>query len=360
MFLPVTRPDCAGALNQLTEMISTILADAAGELMPRDADIPALEAAVPPNLRNLLRHKKVCRAVKALYQLPYIDRLRVYEAFQNDISFHCHIRDEKYQLSRLSGLPKAGGEVLKTICTELYKLASAGVPAQGPAKGTGFSSQLLREQFKKVNRSFGRVCPICIRENLFDAGEGEGDHYFPKFKYPALALHPDNLLPVCGSCNSPGIKGTKDPVDSRDAGAGELCTVFLPYLRAAWDEVELDVDAHCRIMMRPKPGSGGWTARRIENMDRLYRLCERWSSVLESVQNDVWEDARQQCAGCGSRKEKLDTLRRILSGTASSTRTRTEFIKGVYCAWLLKKSDRELEGMLLYSTLDFPEDAPGA
>lgn len=48
-----------------------------------------------------------------------------------------------------------------------------------------------------------------------------------------------------------------------------------------------------------------------------------------------------------------------MSGAASSTRTRTDFIKGVYCAWLLKKSDWALEEMLLRSPLDLPEAEPG-
>lgn len=356
MFLPVKRPACAVELERLTEMVHTILADAASCLMPGEADIPALEASVPPELRSLLRQKKVCEAVQALYRLPYLDRLRVWEAFQNDIAFHRYIGDGNYQLSKLSKLPEAGGKALKTLCIQLYELAAAGKAE----KSGGFSSRLLRAQFKTANGPFGRVCPVCIRENLFDAREGEGDHYFPKFSHPVLALHPDNLIPVCDSCNSPALKGTKDPLDARDAGAGELRTVFLPYLRAARDEVELDVDENCGIVMRPGPGGDRWTARRIENMDRLYRLCERWSAVLESVQNDVSEDARQQCAGCVSRQERLDTLRRILSGAVSSTRTRTDFIKGVYCAWLLKKSDRELEEMLLYSSLDWPEAGPGA
>lgn len=355
MFLPVKRADCSDELDRLTEMVSTILAEATRFLAPEEANIPALESAVPPELRDLFQYKKVREAVQALYRLPYMDRLRVSEAFQNDIAFHRHIEDGGYQLSRLSDLPEAGGRALKTLCIELYNLVSAGVPVKGPARGRAFSSQLLRKQFKKVNGSFGRVCPVCIGEVLFDIQEGKGDHYFPKAKYPALTFHPDNLLPVCSSCNDPSIKGAKDPVDVRDTGAGELRTVFLPYLRAAKDEIELDVDEDCGIVMRPGPGGDEWTARRIENMDRLYLLFRRWSGVLEDVWEDVSEYARKQCEGCSSRRERIAVLRGILAGIASSTRNRTDFIKGVYCAWLLKKSDRELEEMLLYTPLDLPE-----
>ena len=72
--------------------------------------------------------------------------------------------------------------------------------------------------------------------------------------------------------------------------------------------------------------------------------------MLEDVWEDVSEYARQQCAGYGNRQEKIDTLRDILAGITSGTRNRTDFIKGVYCAWLLEKSDQELEKMLLYSS----------
>ena len=359
MFLPVKRPDCSDALDRLTEMVNTILVDATRSMMPEEVDLSALEAAVSPELRDLFGYKKVCEAVRTLYQLPYMERLRIQEAFQNDIAFHHHIEDEEYQLSKLSDLPKAGGKALKTLCTALYDLVSMGVPTKGPAEGRDFSSQLLRRQFKKVNGSFGRVCPVCICETLFDIREGKGDHYFPKAKYPALTFHPDNLLPVCNSCNDLSVKGAQDPVDARDTGAGELRTVFLPYLRAAKNEVELDVDEDCGIIIRPGSGGNEWTARRIENMDRLYLLSRRWSGVLEDVWEDVSEYARQQCAGYGNRQEKIDTLRDILAGITSGTRNRTDFIKGVYCAWLLEKSDQELEKMLLYSSLDLSEASSG-
>jgi len=77
MFLPVKRPDCSDALDRLTEMVNTILVDATRSMMPEEVDPSALEAAVSPELRDLFGYKKVCEAVRTLYQLPYIITLRM-------------------------------------------------------------------------------------------------------------------------------------------------------------------------------------------------------------------------------------------------------------------------------------------
>jgi len=54
-----------------------------------------------------------------------------------------------------------------------------------------------------------KVCPYCNRNYVFNYKENnnnlkttiELDHYFPKSKYPYLALNPYNLIPVCHTCN---------------------------------------------------------------------------------------------------------------------------------------------------------------
>ncbi|ACM92198.1 conserved hypothetical protein [Nautilia profundicola AmH] len=54
-----------------------------------------------------------------------------------------------------------------------------------------------------------KVCPYCNRNYIFNYKENnnnlkttiELDHYFPKSKYPYLALNPYNLIPICHTCN---------------------------------------------------------------------------------------------------------------------------------------------------------------
>ncbi len=72
------------------------------------------------------------------------------------------------------------------------------------------------------NRNFGRTwaqrigvttCPYCNRSYIFTSSKSgtrpQYDHYFPKSKYPYLALSMYNLIPCCSICN-----GLKHDVDT--------------------------------------------------------------------------------------------------------------------------------------------------
>lgn len=78
----------------------------------------------------------------------------------------------------------------------------------------------VQKEFNRVyknfcNREFGKkwaqmigvsVCPYCNRSYVFTSKKGgtrpQYDHYFPKSKYPYLALSMYNLIPCCAICNT--------------------------------------------------------------------------------------------------------------------------------------------------------------
>jgi hypothetical protein len=90
------------------------------------------------------------------------------------------------------------------------------------------------------------VCPGCdgrppsvsdgkIHEDL--------DHFFPKSRYPLLAIHLLNLTPFCKDCNQT-YKGSKDAIGDEDALVADvLCLhdIFHPYLRPAQPATEVVV-----------------------------------------------------------------------------------------------------------------------
>lgn len=79
------------------------------------------------------------------------------------------------------------------------------------------NSELLKETFgynrfikRKIAYTISekldiRVCPYCNRQYTFTLSKEhirpQFDHYFPKSKYPYLALSFYNLIPCCGTCN---------------------------------------------------------------------------------------------------------------------------------------------------------------
>ena len=346
MFLEVKQAAaCVQALDRLGRLLETILKSAAGQKAGAP-DLRRLEPLVEPALRPLLRRRQIWEAVEGLFALDPFQKQKIWDSFQNDMAFPQHISDKAYRLSRLSDLSQKGAKAFRKLCESLYEVVRTGIPAPvgGPSKEP-FTLRTLRESYQEENGALGRVCPACVRQTLFDVSEGEIDHYFPKSQHPALAFHPCNLLPSCSDCNGPSMKGQKEPVDPRDAGAGELCTVFLPYLRAAKPEVELQVGPDCAIVLTPSPSGDRDTPRRIENIERLYHLGERWSKVLEHVYDDLSGQLEEACAA-GTPQQRLAQLRKVLRANAACTRDRSDFVKGVYCAWLDGKSDKELMEMM--------------
>lgn len=88
--------------------------------------------------------------------------------------------------------------------------------------GTITEEAVVVDEFSKAytnfcNRNFGRTwaqrigvttCPYCNRSYIFTSSKSgtrpQYDHYFPKSKYPYLALSMYNLIPCCSICN--GLK----------------------------------------------------------------------------------------------------------------------------------------------------------
>lgn len=80
------------------------------------------------------------------------------------------------------------------------------------AKGVCFPKDRL------IDAAGVKVCPYCNRvfvENVeFKTGgslKGQLDHFYPKDKYPYLAISRYNLVPCCPFCNGSSGKGNKDP-----------------------------------------------------------------------------------------------------------------------------------------------------
>ena len=81
------------------------------------------------------------------------------------------------------------------------------------AKGVCFPKDKL------IEATDVKVCPYCNRvfvENIeFKKGgslKGQLDHFYPKDKYPYLAISRYNLVPCCPFCNGSSCKGNKDPL----------------------------------------------------------------------------------------------------------------------------------------------------
>lgn len=117
------------------------------------------------------------------------------------------------------------------------------------------------------------VCPYCDAEflDILEAEEkgsartSEIDHYFPKSKYPALAMCFYNLIPSGQNCN--GIKLQQSLGMSPFESNIETCTSLHPDLRIGINMEHVPVE-DCTIHFHPQDGM-------VKNVDVL-RLEERY------------------------------------------------------------------------------------
>ncbi|MEO2258643.1 hypothetical protein ABGV43_17265 [Paenibacillus amylolyticus] len=117
------------------------------------------------------------------------------------------------------------------------------------------------------------------------------DHYFPKHEYPAIAMLPDNLIPVCLACNE-RIKIQQDPLDTSTL-PGAIQRAFIPYKHEAIDEMEIDIEFGTRdkFLIQLRSLSQEETAiARVKNFNRIYNLSGRWPGRLENLYDSILSD----------------------------------------------------------------------
>jgi len=83
------------------------------------------------------------------------------------------------------------------------------------ARCYNLSDKFSKHDFiKSIDRD---TCPYCNRNYIYYISKSKEikpqiDHFFPKSKYPFLAMSFYNLIPSCQTCNGFGAKEEKDPL----------------------------------------------------------------------------------------------------------------------------------------------------
>jgi len=81
--------------------------------------------------------------------------------------------------------------------------------------GYGKPKNLNLDKFQFIKNIGLETCPYCNRSSIYTIGRNkkikpEIDHFYPKDKYPILAISYFNLIPSCPTCNGLGAKSNKD------------------------------------------------------------------------------------------------------------------------------------------------------
>jgi len=102
-------------------------------------------------------------------------------------------------------LPKRLSEAMGAVTCHLFARTSKLVTIEGHC------AQTLTQYFTHFCDKNKNVCCVCgteilaqYRADVIEAEQWRGpfDHILPKEGYPSFAIHPDNLLPICCTCNS--------------------------------------------------------------------------------------------------------------------------------------------------------------
>jgi len=120
----------------------------------------------------------------------------------------------------------------------------------------------------------------------------EVDHWIAKHAFPLLSVCADNLLPICGECNSTSNKGRKDVF-----GQDGFQDWFHPFLRPGAGAIglgyrPLDLGVTITAVV---PGN----ELHVKNLDGLLNLSERWTREFKA------EYSKQQGILKGTERKRL-------------------------------------------------------
>lgn len=149
------------------------------------------------------------------------------------------------------------------------------------------------KQFLKAFRDAHRLTPdpdareVCVLCGGPLGQSPEVDHWILKSDFPLLSVCADNLLPICGECNSTANKGVKG-VHSN----GSFADWYHPYFRPANGSLYLKYDlpkmeVKCTaIKAADKP--------KADNLDRLLNLSDRWTRAFKAEYHNQLEKLRRK------------------------------------------------------------------
>jgi hypothetical protein len=133
------------------------------------------------------------------------------------------------------------------------------------------------------------------------------DHWLAKTAFPLLAVCADNLLPICGECNTAPQKGQK----AVHTG-GAFTDWFHPYLRHANGAIQLRWDGDkLRVQVASATPAD---AIKVQNLDGLLNLGKRWTREFKAEYRRLQREAqRQYAADVHALQQRLIDYRQSLS-----------------------------------------------
>jgi hypothetical protein len=193
----------------------------------------------------------------------------------------------------------AGAMFLRNFYNDLC--APSGFPGYlfSEAGASPFRRQDFLAEFKDVNWAL-YVCAACDESGYHTVVDGsiltDIEHYLPRSRYPHLACHPFNLLPICHPCNLQ--KHNADPLKGTSSTPRILEDILLPYrepgLRSqAYLQVRLGKTEGSTRLGQLRPRTATDLRQKIAALGDVYRVPARWQGQINTIGETLFRRMRQ-------------------------------------------------------------------
>lgn len=255
------------------------------------------------------KYAVVAARIVRLLVLPSEQKTDIFDAFKHDIDLDGILQRLEPKVFRFKALPERCNDaqaIIKDLLVSFYEdiLVAKGVPADVLGEEEALDHQEILQSYRQMNLRL-KVCPGCDGEPPLRVSararprpdekphhplwlSANVDHFLPKSKYPCLAIHPLNLVPLCIVCNQ-DRKGENDPLDAVDVV--DLDDIYHPYIRGAHDEVIVVVerdDTDGRPHLRFYPAVGvPHAAARLHSLEHVLGLEADWDGDLQDERLEI-------------------------------------------------------------------------
>jgi len=236
-----------------------------------------------------INYKTIKSGLSDIFKLKQEHREALYIAFKEDIDFVKQMDCPDYRM-KFPDLPKCVKKVAKPFFEALYDEVLGGSTG---FRMKGLSLPYLKrvdvrkgcfEANRKADGHFNSVCPACLGEIEVTEEDGYADldHYLTKSIYPTLSVSPDNLIPLCKTCNE-NVKGAEDPLKNH-LEAGGMLHLFFPYHRPGLNSIKVGIhkeEVNEQFIVGAVEGKESENTR-VANFEALFDLNKRWSGKINS------------------------------------------------------------------------------
>ncbi len=295
MLHKVNPPDCQAELNELIGYQRKVLQFAVRNTAYSDQGFRAvmgndfvdwINKGWNHSLRRVHRvFRTFLQNIQMLTKQPRLEKEQVLTQFENDQDYFDNLDNPHFVFS-FDVNSKQTHEIARDVLVGFYNLLGIGFPQvlfPFSIEDGIFRKINVVEGFKNTNAFIQYVCPCCdnnfadtIRANI----EGYTlEHYFPKSLYPAICLHPLNLIPMCEGCNS--RKSDDDPIRP---SALAPATIPLPEL---FHPIKRPVSTKVNLVFSSRKPKLDFKAiypppdyrPSIDSYDAFYGIPSRWENV---------------------------------------------------------------------------------